>query len=38
MRVNVEQVVFNIFKAMDYMEETDTYFAINLIEQAVSEV
>ena len=37
MRVNDEQVVFNIFKAMKYPEETDDCFAVSHIDQAVAE-
>lgn len=38
MKVNDEQVVFNIFKAMEYPETTDDCFAVNVIDQIVSEV
>lgn len=38
MRINNEQVVFNIFKAMEYLETTDDCFATNIIQQKVMEV
>ena len=37
MRVNDEQVDFNIFKAMKYPMETDDCFAVNQVDQAVAE-
>ena len=37
MRVNNEQVVFNIFKSMKYPIETDDCFAVNQVDQAVIE-
>lgn len=38
MRVINEQVVFNIFKAIEYIETTDDCFAINIIEQTATKV
>lgn len=38
MRVNDKQVVLNIFKAIEYAETSDDYFAVNVNEQAVTEV
>ena len=37
MRVNDEQVVFNIFKAMKYPVETDDCFAVSQVDQAIAE-
>ena len=37
MRVNDEQVVFNIFKAMKYPIETDDCFALNQVDQVVAK-
>lgn len=31
MKVNEEQVVFNVFKAMEYPDATDDFFAVNVI-------
>lgn len=39
MIVNNEQVVFNMFKAMEYPESSDDYFVVNnIIENAVTKV
>lgn len=38
MRVNDDQVVFNIFQAMKYLEEIDDYFVVDLIQGAIVEV
>lgn len=35
MRVNDEQVIFNIFKAMKYPELTDDCFVVNVIHRAM---
>lgn len=37
-RVNNEQVVFNNSKAMKYLETTNDYFVLNVIEQVVIKV
>lgn len=37
-RVNNEQVIFNIFKDMEYPKSADDYFAINIIKQTVLEM
>lgn len=38
MRVNNDQVVLNIFKAMKYLETTYCYFVVNIIEQTNTKV
>lgn len=38
MSVNDEQVVFNILKAMEYLETIGNCFAVNIIEQIVTKV
>lgn len=37
MRVNNKQVVFNIIMAVEYLETTDDYFVVNIIEQTATE-
>lgn len=38
MWVNNKEVVFNIFKIMEYLETIDDYFAVNVIKQTIIEV
>lgn len=38
MRVNNEQVLFNIFKAMEHLESADGYFEASVIKGTVTEV
>lgn len=38
MWVNNKEVVFNIFKVMEYLETIDDYFAVNVIKQTITEV
>lgn len=38
MSVNDEQVVFNILKAMEYLETIGNCFAVNIIEQIDTKV
>lgn len=37
-RVNDEQVVFNVFKTMGYPKTNDDYFIVNIIELEITEV
>ena len=37
MRVNDEQVIFNIFKVMKYPDETDECFTVSQVDQVVAE-
>lgn len=38
MRLNNEQVIFNIFKAMEYPNSTNDNFTVSIIQRTVSEV
>lgn len=38
MIVNNEQVVFNIFMAIEYLESLDDYFVVNIIRNVVTKV
>lgn len=37
MRVNNEQVMFNIFKVMEYPNATDDCFVVSIVQQTVPE-
>lgn len=37
MRVNNEQVIFNIFKAMEYPNVTNDYFVVNINQKQVKK-
>lgn len=38
MIVNNEQVVFNIFMVIEYLESLDDYFVVNIIRNVVTKV
>lgn len=38
MRVNNEQVLFNIYTTMEYSQSTNDYFEVSIIKETVVEV